>query len=490
MKALLMFVLLAFSASAQTGQQDRDVARVSGRIRRLALAIGNDAYPGNPLHNAVNDARSMKSALEDVGFTVQLSLNATQQQMETVIDEFTGGVHPGDIALFFYAGHGVQISDQNYLVPVDFQARTAVDAKYKAYPAQRVQENLEVAGASLQILVLDACRDNPFRGWRGGSVGLAAMQAGKGTYIAFATSPGKTAADNPGGRNGLFTGELITVLREAGLSIDQVFNRVREKVAAKSHGEQLPWSTSSVTGEFYFKATIEGSVSIPTPPRDLSGERELAFWNSIKDENDPALLEEYMRRYPAGEFSSIAKSKLMRLKTAAEPPPAVASLPRPVGSQVYSPTDSRTELVKRKAEELTFATVAGNFAVVIDMTYPKILELMGGREKAISLVETQMKAMKEQGATILDFKLGVPSEFKTGGSDLFTVIPTTVIVKIPAGKLTGKSFLVGISSDQGKTWSFADGAQMTEESIKTLFTKFPPSLKLPDKTPPVIEKTP
>jgi hypothetical protein len=159
-------------------------------------------------------------------------------------------------------------------------------------------------------------------------------------------------------------------------------------------------------------------------------------------------------------------------------------------SLAQAQTDPRSDLVKRKAEELGTATVAGNFAAVIDMTYPKILELMGGREKAISLVETQMKAMKEQGATILDFKLGVPSEFKTGGSELFTVIPTTVIVKMPAGKLTGKSFLVGISSDQGKTWSFADGAQMTEESIKTLFPKFPPSLKLPEKTPPVIEKTP
>jgi Caspase domain len=322
MKALFVFLLLAFSASAQNGQPDRDLAR---RIRRLALVIGNDAYPGNPLHNAVNDARSMRSALEDAGFTVQLSLNATQQQMETVIDEFTGGVHPGDIALFFYAGHGLQISDQNYLIPVDFQARTAVDAKYKAYPAQRVQENLEAAGARMQILILDACRNNPFRSLRGGSDGLAAMQAGKGTYIAFATSPGKTAADNPGRSNGLFTGELITVLRETGLSIDQVFNHVRARVSARSHGEQLPWSTSSVTGEFYFKATIEGPASIPSPPRDLSGERELAFWNSIKDEGDPALLEEYLRKYPAGEFASIARSKLNRLKAATALPPPVVS---------------------------------------------------------------------------------------------------------------------------------------------------------------------
>jgi hypothetical protein len=341
MKTLSVFLLLALSASAQPGQTDRDLVRASGRIPRLALVIGNDAYPGNPLHNAVNDARSMKNALEESGFKVQLGLNVTQRQMEGVIDEFTGSVKPGDVALFFYAGHGMQINDQNYLVPVDFEARTAVDAKYKAYPAQRVQENLEAAGAGMQILVLDACRNNPFRSWRGGSDGLAAMQAGRGTYIAFATSPGKTAADNPAGQNGLFTGELITVLREKGFSIDQVFNRVRERVAERSHGQQLPWSTSSVTGEFYFKVTVELSNTIPAPSRDPSGERELAFWNSVKDENDASLLEEYLRKYPDGEFTSIAKSKLNRMKSAATPPATPLTPNGPRAAEQGDPFASR-----------------------------------------------------------------------------------------------------------------------------------------------------
>src|SRR5690242_9717279 len=144
MKPLALFLVGCSFATAQTPQR-RGVelptaarARETASARRLALVIGNDAYPGNPLHNAVNDARAMKTALDDSGFSVQIKLNATQQQMETTIDEFTGSVNPGDIALFFYAGHGMQISDQNYLVPVDFQARTSADVKYKAYPAQRV----------------------------------------------------------------------------------------------------------------------------------------------------------------------------------------------------------------------------------------------------------------------------------------------------------------------------------------------------------------
>ena len=136
-------------------------------------------------------------------------------------------------------------------------------------------------------------------------------------------------------------------------------------------------------------------------------------------------------------------------------------------------SDPKSDLVKRKAEELAKATIAGNFAVVIDMTYPKIVEMMGGREKAISLVETGIKTMKENGASMAGFRIGDPSEFKTGGSDLFTVIPTEVDVKLPDSKLTGKSFLVGVSSDQGKTWFFADGAQLNEESVKAMFPKFP-----------------
>jgi hypothetical protein len=165
---------------------------------------------------------------------------------------------------------------------------------------------------------------------------------------------------------------------------------------------------------------------------------------------------------------------------------AILALCSIVGAQ----TDPRSELAKQKAEQLGKATVAGNFAVVIDMTFPKIVEMMGGREKAIGMVDATMKTMKEQGASILAFRIGDPSEIKAGGSDLFTVIPTEVDAKLPEGKMTGKSFLVGVSSDQGKTWFFADGAQLNEESMKTLFPKFPAALKLPPKTPPVVIKNP
>jgi hypothetical protein len=151
------------------------------------------------------------------------------------------------------------LQEENYLAPVDFDAKDEADAKYVSYSASRLQERIEGAGARLTILVLDACRNNPFRTSRSGAGGLSAMNAGKGTLIAFATSPGKTADDNPGGANGLFTMHLVKAMREPGLSLDQVFNRVRERVYTDSGQRQLPWTVSSVIGEFHFRPGAGGA---------------------------------------------------------------------------------------------------------------------------------------------------------------------------------------------------------------------------------------
>jgi hypothetical protein len=149
---------------------------------------------------------------------------------------------------------------------VDFDAKDEADAKYVAYSASRLYERMDLAGARLNILILDACRNNPFRSTRSGDGGLAAMSTGRGTLIAFATAPGKTADDNPSGRNGLFTSHLISALREPGLSLDQVFNRVREKVYSESNQRQLPWTVSSVIGEFYFQSAGSGQPERPRNP--------------------------------------------------------------------------------------------------------------------------------------------------------------------------------------------------------------------------------
>ncbi len=226
-------------------------ATVSGR--RVALVIGNNSYSDMPrLRNAVNDARSMRDVLRQLDFAVSIAENTSLQQLEGAVDTFIRSIRQGDIAFFFYAGHGIQIDGENFLVPTDFDAVDEADAKYDSYSAERVRERMEGRSTRLNIIVLDACRNNPFSTSRSGSRGLAAMSVGTGTYISFSTAPGQIASDNPRGENGLFTSFLIEALRTPGLNIDQVFNYVRTEVHSSSDGRQVPWSLSSVIGEFHF----------------------------------------------------------------------------------------------------------------------------------------------------------------------------------------------------------------------------------------------
>ena len=156
--------------------------------------------------------------------------------------------------MFYYAGHGIQIDGENYLVSVDFHAQDeATTKRAMAYSAQLVLDRMSGAGASLNILILDACRDNPFRSMRGGARGWASMPAGKGSFIAFATAPGATASDNPGAQNGLFTQYLLQSLAKPDLDINGVFDEVTDAVDKASNGRQTPWVTKSVVGRFVFR---------------------------------------------------------------------------------------------------------------------------------------------------------------------------------------------------------------------------------------------
>ena len=216
--------------------------------RRVALVVGNAAYPASSLRNSVHDAESLASTLRQLGFEVQTATDADLRAFNTAVDTFVKSIRADDVALFYYSGHGVQVEGENYLVPVDFHAEQEADVPYQAYAAGRVLERIQGTGAALSILVLDACRDNPFRATRSGTKGLAAMSTGKGSFIAFATSPGSTASDNAGGTNGLFTKHLLTALGQADLKLKDIFDQVRERVYDESGHKQLPWTASSVIG--------------------------------------------------------------------------------------------------------------------------------------------------------------------------------------------------------------------------------------------------
>jgi formylglycine-generating enzyme required for sulfatase activity len=245
--------------------QDRRIQPIVAR-KQLALLIGNAAYPNRPLANPVHDAEALSRRLRELGFDVALVTDAGRKAMGQAIDQFLNKLGTGDVGFFYYSGHGMQVDGENYLIPTDFQGQNETDARYDTHPLGRIQERMERSGAQLNILVLDACRDNPFRAAvRGGAVGLATPNVGRGTFIALATSPGHTASDNPGGRYGLFTEYLLEALSARGLGLNEVFDLVRERVDEASGGKQVPWALSSVVGRYNFVPGESPAATLPPP---------------------------------------------------------------------------------------------------------------------------------------------------------------------------------------------------------------------------------
>lgn len=225
------------------------------RESRHALLVGNAKYATVPsLANPVNDVRDMAAALRKAGFATTIIENAGRERMMEAIDEFGRKIGGSGIALFFYAGHAVQVKGANYLLPIDAALKAEAEVAYRAVDAGFVLAQFESARPRVGVLLLDACRDNPLPARArsaGASRGLAVVdRAPGGTVIAYATGPGDTAADGEG-RNGLFTSELLKVIPEPGLKFEDGFKRVVAGVRQRSSGQQIPWITGSLEGDLY-----------------------------------------------------------------------------------------------------------------------------------------------------------------------------------------------------------------------------------------------
>lgn len=220
--------------------------------RRTALVIGNSAYLKGPLKNPANDAHDMAASLKNLGFDVTVLIDATQQQMEHATREFGAKLRQGGVGLFYYAGHGVQVGGENFLVPVNAVIQSEGDVKYGSVNAGLVLAKMEDAGNGLNIVILDACRSNPYaRSFRTANEGLAKMDAPTGSLISYATAPGSVASDGTG-RNGVFTRHLLENMKAPGLPISEVLMRVRQGVVKETAKKQVPWEASSLIGQFYF----------------------------------------------------------------------------------------------------------------------------------------------------------------------------------------------------------------------------------------------
>ncbi len=228
----------------------------SDNDKRLALVIGNSDYKsGNKLKNPVNDANLMAETLKKLGFEVIIKTDATKQSIEQGVREFSKKLPDFNIALFYYAGHGVQVDGMNYLLPVDANLNAKEDCKYEAIAVNFVVEEFEKYPNNTNIVILDACRNNPFRSWsRGNEKGFKAIAPTSGTIIAFATSEGSTASDGSG-VNGLFTQELVKQM-QISQSLETVFKKTRTEVENLSGGGQSPQEWSKLKGEFYFTKQV------------------------------------------------------------------------------------------------------------------------------------------------------------------------------------------------------------------------------------------
>ena len=307
------------------------VASFSQQEKKIALVIGNGEYNVGMLPNPENDARSMQMVLENLGFKVYKYENLTQSQMKRVIDEFGEKLKGNDVGLFFYAGHGIQAKGYNFLIPVDANLRSEQQVEYDCVAADRVLALMEASGTKVNIIILDACRNNPFeRSWTRNATGrgLAFMNAPSGSLIAYATSPGSTASEGIG-KNGLYTSAILESIKIPNNTILQMFQNVRNIVSEKSGKQQIPWESTSLTGDFYFSrgnldTKAEASPSYPygesniqntTDNRDVRIREAIEEGNRLKEnaEKDALKIEEEARgKNPLAQRAAKAAADKLR----------------------------------------------------------------------------------------------------------------------------------------------------------------------------------
>jgi Caspase domain/Putative peptidoglycan binding domain len=305
-------------------------SNVARAERRVAFVVGNGAYRSvAALPNPAIDAEAMANLLRGVGFDVVEGTDLTRDQMTERLLEFGGKSQGADLAVFFYAGHGLAVDGSNYLLPVDADIKSEMDVKLGKAINIDVTLDQTMSDAKVKLVFLDACRDNPFAAKirsaaRRRSVnvqaGLAEMKSGEGTLIAFATGPGRTALDGQEGSHSPFTQALITNIAKPGVEIQQAMTQVRAQVSEQTNKAQLPWGHTDLIGVVYLNP---GEAPAETLARQAPGEPvvaigvmseiELEFWRSIKDSRSAEEFKAYLNSYPNGRFKTLAQSRLASL---------------------------------------------------------------------------------------------------------------------------------------------------------------------------------
>jgi uncharacterized caspase-like protein len=327
MRPLLFALVLLAPVATATGAS-------AAAESRIALVIGNEAYKDSPLANPVNDAKAVSAALRAAGFEVIERHNQGAVEMRRAIREFGEKLRGKGAGLFYFAGHGVQVNGRNFLIPANADIRYEDEIEDQSVDVSLVLGKMESAKARINLVILDACRNNPFvRGSRSAQQGLAAMEAPIGSLIAYATSPGQVASDGLG-KNGLYTEYLVREIERPGLKVEDVFKRVRAAVRQASNGRQVPWENTSLEGDFYFRPgeSAEAAVSMQEARRRQEAEIQRAVAEALSRSKEEA--ERERKRLEAAfaekletERESFRRDALERIAAAEKAAQVAASRP-------------------------------------------------------------------------------------------------------------------------------------------------------------------
>ncbi|MBI5319681.1 caspase family protein [Bradyrhizobium sp.] len=343
----LLLSLICMALTVNSAQADR----------RVAFVVGNGAYKNvAPLPNPSVDAKAMAAALRNVGFEVVEGVNLTRDKMTERLLDFGKKAQGADVAVFFYAGHGIAISGTNYLLPIDADIKSEMDVKLGAAINIDLTLDQTMGDAKVKLVFLDACRDNPFaakiksnsatRSVNVGS-GLAEMKSGEGTLIAFATGPGQTALDGTEGGNSPFTRALLANVTQPGVEIQQAMTKVRAQVNEETNKGQLPWGHTNLIGTVYLNgAPAPAAPGAAAPAQQQvalapNAEVEVEFWRSIKDSNKAEEFKAYLTNYPNGQFRSLAQSRVASLEQGGNKPDATRNLSAGIDPAVFTEESSQ-----------------------------------------------------------------------------------------------------------------------------------------------------
>ncbi|MCG6857587.1 MAG: caspase domain-containing protein [Salaquimonas sp.] len=351
---------------------------------RVALVIGNGAYTNAPaLANPANDANLVTASLKRIGFDVVSATDASRRQLLDAVAEFGRLAQNAEIALFFYAGHGLEVSGRNWILPVDADIAASTDLPVAAVKVDDILEVMELSGARVRLVFLDACRNNPLPRSLSRAVGrgLARIDvSAAGTMIAFSAAPGTVALDG-NGKDSPFSIALAKHIVEPGVEVRQMMAKVREDVVTATGEKQVPWVNEAVVGEYFLAGKPDGKeTAAPAPPAPQATGRsddiavELAFWDSVKDSDDRNMLELYIQKYPQGSFREIAEAKIAMLD---HPPDNRSTVP--ATPQVSPKPQANPEILMEQSARQFVASFNAALSAPADQSLKSIYNIYAAR---------------------------------------------------------------------------------------------------------------